>query len=429
MIGLYNFIMGSSAPLLRALLARRCRAGKEDPARLDERTGVAGLQRPSGSLIWFHGASVGESQSMLILIDALLARDPALNILVTTGTVTSAQLMKRRLPESAFHQYYPLDNPAWVARFLDHWRPDLAIWMESELWPAMLSALKAREIPAALVNARLSPRSFRRWKRAGTGIASLLSTFSACLTQTEEDAAFYRALGAGNVIVSDNLKYSAAPLPCDLTDLQDLRAATENRILWLYASTHNAEEEIACRLHVTLKDKIPNLLTIIAPRHPERRHDILAACEKYSLNMHLRGTEKALPEKEDQIYIADTMGELGLFYRLCPLACIGRTFSLDGGGGHNPIEAAQLGCAVLHGPHVQNLAQIFEDLGAAGGTIALKNEQDFLAMLETLLSDPEKLQAVQEKAQAFAREKAHVLETVMTALTPLLPRESLRSCA
>ncbi|PJB71040.1 MAG: 3-deoxy-D-manno-octulosonic acid transferase [Alphaproteobacteria bacterium CG_4_9_14_3_um_filter_47_13] len=420
MLGLYSSLMGASTFFLRALLNRRCRQGKEDPLRLEERMGVAGRERPEGALVWFHGASVGESQSMLILIDALLEQYPTLNILVTTGTVTSAGLMEKRLPQQAFHQYYPLDHPQWVEKFLAHWQPDLALWMESEIWPNMLRAMQKQKIPAAIVNARLSPQSFKRWKLAAGEIGKLLEAFSVCLTQTEEDAVFFRRLGAQNVIVSDNLKYSSAPLSYDEDDLKKLKTALGDRPLWLYASTHDAEEEIACRLHKHLQKKIPDLLTVIVPRHPERRDDIFKACEKYGLRIKLRGLSKKLPEAKDNIYIADTMGELGLFYRLSPIACIGRTFSHDGGGGHNPIEAAQLNCAVLHGPRIQNLAQVFEEFDRAGAALPVKTEKEFETRLERLLTDHDGMEAIQNKAHNFAQDKAKVLATVLKILSPLL---------
>lgn len=424
--------MGASSFLLRSLLNRRCRQGKEDPTRLGERMGVAGKDRPAGRLAWFHAASVGESQSTLILIDALLARYPDLHVLVTTGTVTSASLMEKRLPPQAFHQYYPLDHPGWVDRFLGHWRPDVALWMESEIWPNMLKALQEKKIPAAIVNARLSPQSFRRWKLAAGEIGRLLDVFSVCLAQTEEDAALFRALGAKEVVVSDNLKYSAAPLPFNERDLSQIESAVKGRPLWLFASTHDAEEEMACRIHKHLQKKIPSLLTIIVPRHVERREAIRKACEKYGLPIALRSESKS-PAPADAIYIADTLGELGLFYRLSPIACIGRSFSRDGGGGHNPIEAAQLGCAVLHGPHVQNLAQIYDEFDKAGAAFGLKSEQDFQNRLERLLTDSDGLDAVRSKATRFVEDKAKVLESVLKTLSPLLENldkdQTSRRCA
>ncbi len=427
MLRLYILLMTACRPLLETMLRRRAAKGKEDPQRMGERQGLASLKRPSGTLIWCHAASVGEAQSTLILIEALLERLPGAHILVTTGTVTSANIMQKRLPARAFHQYYPLDHPAWVKNFLDHWRPDLAIWMESELWPAMLGEIEQRKIPAFLVNARLSPRSLRRWKHAAGMARALLGAFTKILTQTEDDSAAFRTLGAQNVITTDNLKYSAAPLPCDDSALAALRQSLSGRPVWLYASTHKGEEDLALRLHAHLKNIFPGLLTIIVPRHPERRNEITALCEKSNLRFSLRTEAHVPPRASDDLYIADTLGELGLFYRLVPVACIGRSFSADGGGGHNPIEAAQLDCAILHGPRVQNLQKIFEDMNKAGSALRLKDEEDFEGQLQRLLGDPQSLSALQQNGKSFAQERALALNHVLSALTPWLEKAKARS--
>ncbi len=427
---LYSSLMGLSAPVLRLVLRVRSKGGKEDPARLGERMGVPGRRRPAGRLVWIHAASVGEAQSALILIDALSAQQPDATLLVTTGTVTSAQLMEKRLPSGAFHQYYPLDHPRWTAAFLDHWQPDLVLWMESEIWPNMLMDIARRKIPALLINARLSEKSLRRWKLVARDAQTLLQTFSLVLAQTEEDAASFKALGAENALTFGNIKYAAAPLTADEAVLKALKKAVGQRPLWLYASTHDGEEDIACRLHIALKRKIPDLLTIIVPRHPTRGGDVRTVCRKVNLRYRLRGEQHDLPQAGDDIYIADTLGELGLFYRLAPLTCIGRSFSNDGGGGHNPIEAAQLRCAVLHGPHVQNLAKIYEEMDMAGAALRLKDESDFAARLEHLLQGAG-LEALRDKGASFVAGKAHVLPGIINALSPFLSqgKKAGRACA
>lgn len=457
LLGLYRAATALGAPLLRLLLALRARRGKEDPARMAERRGYPSRARPEGGLVWLHAASVGEAQSALILIDTLARKFPGTRLLVTTGTVTSAALMQKRLPEGAFHQFLPLDSPAWVGRFLDHWAPSCALWMESELWPNMLGEIRRRGIPAALVNARLSPRSARRWARAGGAAAEILSAFSVCLAQSEEDAVALRRLGARNVQVMENLKYAAAPLPCDAAALAQLRRAVgvaereqghrpqqgqevALRPLWLYASTHAGEEALACRIHTALKAEIPDLLTIIVPRHPARGPEILEICRSFGLTARRRGAAAdvrkgddraesganegtpVLPESGDDLYIADTLGELGLFYRLAPVACIGRSFSADGGGGHNPIEAARLGCAVLHGPWVQNLEKIYAEMETQGAAIRLADAEALRTTLRRLLMQGGDLGAVQEAARAFAERKAGAAEGVLTRLEPLMTR-------
>ena len=418
LLNLYGNILEIAAPALSGLLARRLAKGKEDPVRIIERRGLATLKRPDGTLIWLHGASVGEAQSTLIIIDNIKRKFPDAAILLTTGTVTSANYLAARLPVGVLHQYYPLDRPRWVRNFLNHWKPDYVLWMESELWPTMLCTLQKRKIPVMLLNARLSPRSQERWQYFSGTAAILLRTFTKILTQTETDAHAYRTLGAQNVIASGNLKYAAAKLGADDADLRDMTAATQGRPLWLYASTHKGEEEMACRLHQKLSADIPGLLTVIIPRHPERRYEIESTCAQS--NVLFRGDNKILPTMDTQIYIADTLGELGLFYRLAPVACIGRSFSADGGGGHNPIEAAQLGCAVLHGPYVQNLREIYSDMDQAGAAKLVVNEIDFAEALKIFLTQPVPQQALAQAGQNFTQAQGAVLENTLAHVLPAI---------
>lgn len=420
MLSVYQSLTKLSKPALQWVLAARLRQGKEDASRLSERMGHPSQPRPPGPLVWFHAASVGEAQSTLILVEALLARRSDLHVLVTSGTVTSANLMASRLPDRAIHQYYPLDHPEWVAAFLDHWKPDAVLWMESELWPNMLRALRERKISAVLMNARMSRKSYRRWKKVRKSVSELLSTFELFLTQTEEDAQSFLKLGAVNVRVRDNLKYSAAPLPCDTFDMVQLKAALQGRPFWLYASTHDGEEEIAAQVHQTLKEQLPKLLTIIVPRHPDRRGKIIAALSSYGLNIRSRGPGKILPAADDDIYLADTLGELGLFYSLSPLACIGRSFSKDGGGGHNPIEAAQLNCAVLYGLNVQNLAQIYKDMTHAEAALCLRTADELAITVARMLTDPVALEKLRRAGTDFAESRSRLLAQVMKDLEPML---------
>lgn len=420
MLKLYKTITGASEPFLKLLLKKRLRAGKEDGLRIKERKGKTPLDRPEGKLYWLHAASVGEAQSALILIHALLKNDKKVHILVTTGTKTSAEMMAKKLPERTTHQFYPLDHPKWVARFLDHWSPDFVFWMESELWPNMLGNIKARDIPAVLINARLSPRSFKRWQKFRSSITDILSTFTIILSQTEQEGEYYKALGAQNVYVTDNIKYSADALDYSEQDFGKIHARIKNRPTWLYASTHKGEETLACDIHAELKQRIPDLLTIIVPRHPERGREIVPLCEKFDLDTLTRGRSKRLPDADTDIYIADTLGELGLFYSLSPIAVIGRSFSDDGGGGHNPIEAAQLGCSVLHGPNVQNLQDIFDDMNQCGAAVKVEDKEQFIEELQKLFSDQSYLQNLQNKANDFAGAKTRVIDTVMDHLKPLL---------
>lgn len=420
MLDYYKKITAKSDALLNKLLNFRLSKGKESQTRLNERKGEATLPRPDGLLIWLHAASVGETQSTLILIDTLSKEMPQAKFMVTSGTITSAELMAKRLPSTAFHQFYPLDHPAWVEKFLYHWQPNLILWMESELWPNMLMAIQQQNIPAVLVNARLSDKSFKIWNIFSRTAQKLLSTFSLILTQTQNDEMRFKKLRAQKVFTTDNIKYSAAPLPYQESELADLQTVLNNRPTWVYASTHDGEELLACKLHASLVQRHPDLLTIIVPRHPERRDEIKKICNIMKLQTIFRGEEKKLPHDNTNIYVVDTLGELGLFYKLSPIAMIGRSFSNDGGGGHNPIEAAQMGCAVLTGPNVQFQSELFREMFAKNAAHQMNDKTELLNALRTLLEDEKILKESIELALKFASNKTNVIHIVMEQLEPIL---------
>ncbi len=424
MLLLYKYLTYLSGPLLHLLLRYRAWKGKEDLSRLNERFGQPKSPRPDGALIWVHAASVGEAQSALILINKLSQGNAALKFLVTSGTKTSADLMAKRLPKNAQHQYYPLDHAHWVQRFLNHWKPDLALWMESELWPNMLQGLKAKNIPAILVNARLSERSFKRWSFFKSSAHKMLSSFTMILAQTETDKTRFNKLGLHSVPVTDNLKYSAAPLPFDSHALQSLKTAIGLRPTWLYASTHEGEETLAARVHMDLATIYPDLLTIIVPRHPERRADIEKQLHVMGIKTTLRGTDKNLPDDKTEIYVADTLGELGLFYSLSDIAMIGRSFSNDGGGGHNPIEAAQLNCAVLTGPNIQYQTQLFDDMFAANAATQTHTEKELYERLKHYFNSENNLQYAKQSALNFAQSKDDIVSNVIQHIQPYTPKKS-----
>lgn len=398
-------------PAIELWLKRRLARGKEDPARLKERLGQPGRPRPPGRLVWLHAASVGEALSVLPLIERLLAERAGLSALLTTGTVTSARLMAERLPPRAFHQFAPVDRPSAVRRFLDHWRPDLALWVESELWPNLVTETAKRGAPMALINARLSERAFRRWRRFGWMIRPMLQAFTLALAQSEADAERLRALGARDVRCLGNLKDAAPPLAADPGKLAELAAAFGDRPRWLAASTHPGEEAIAAEAHRALKPRLPGLLTVIAPRHPERGPEIADA-----LGLSVGRRAAGEPPGADA-YLADTLGELGLFYRLCPIVFVGG--SLVPHGGQNPLEPARLGAAVLFGPHMRNFAEAEARLAAAGA-LRVADGPALAEAVGRLLADPMEAQRRGAAlAAATAQDKA-VLEAVLAALAPLI---------
>jgi 3-deoxy-D-manno-octulosonic-acid transferase len=411
-LGLYRLLTTLGGPLIRHYLGRRLARGKEDPARFAERMGEAGLPRPQGGLVWLHAASVGEAVSMLPVVGALRKR-PGLFVLVTTGTVTSAAMMKERLPEGVLHQFVPVDRLAWVRRFLDHWRPDLALWTESEFWPNLLLETARRDIPLVLLNGRVSARSFRRWLKLRGTIGRLLSCFVLCLGQTEEDARRLATLGASKTGCFGNLKFAAPALPADEAALAALMAELDGRPRWLAASTHPGEEVLAARIHKALA--LPGLATLIVPRHPNRGAEIAAELEK----MGLEPTRRSLGQKVGEIHIADTLGELGLFYRASPLVFVGK--SLVGEGGQNPLEPARLGASVLFGPHMGNFADIAARMQEAGAAKQVADEAALVAALAGRLADPALVAAEGEAARIFASAEDGVLAAVIEAIEPWLP--------
>lgn len=413
-LGTYRILSGLARPAFAALLRRRAMAGKEDRTRLGERRGESTVPRPSGPLVWIHGASVGETISLLPLVQRLAADRIA--VLVTSGTVTSARLMARRLPPGALHQFVPLDCPTYVRRFLDHWRPDLAIFAESELWPNLIVSADERGIPLVLVNARMSPRSFSRWSRFAPVARAVLSRFDLCLAQTEADAGRLTALGAPRVAVTGNLKYDVPPPPADPLKLATLEGLVGGRPIWMAASTHPGEERIVMDMHARLAPRYPHLLTIIAPRHPHRGAEIeeIARASGFHTARRSRGLQ---PDRSTDVYIADTMGELGLFYRLVPLAFMGGT--LVPHGGQNPIEPAKLGAAVLHGPHVHNFVEVFSALDSAGGAVPVTAD-DFFAVLDELLGDPSGLRWMARAAAGAVAELGGAVDRTMDELAPFV---------
>lgn len=364
---LYALATWALSPLAPALLRARARGGKEDPARLGERLGHASLPRPEGRVVWLHGVSVGESLSLLALIDRLRAERPDAAVLVTSGTRASAEVLARRLPAGAVHQYAPLDTPAAVGRFLDHWRPDLGVFVESDLWPNLIAGARRQGVKLALVSARLSAASARRWGRAPGAARAVLGAFDLVLARDETAAAAFRALGAGVDGVAD-LKFAAAPLPADEGELARLRASIGGRPVILAASTHEGEEAaILDRFAALAMDADPRPLLILAPRHEWRGRAVegLALARGFTT---ARRSGRAGPAGVD-VYVADTVGDLGLWYRLTGLAVLGGSL-VAGVGGHNPLEPARLGCAFVSGPNVEDWP-IYTALEAHGGTFCV----------------------------------------------------------
>ncbi len=417
MLSLYRLVSDGGAPLIRLYLWLRKARGKEDEARFGERLGFPGRERPKGALCWAHAASVGESLSLLPLIARLITERPGLNVLLSTGTVTSARLMADRLPAGAFHQYIPVDRIAYVRRFLDHWRPDVALWAESEFWPNLLVETSARNIPLILVNGRISPRSFSGWQRFGGLIEEVLGKFDLCLGQSEADAERLRHLGARNAKSVGNLKFSVPPLPVEDRELATLQGTLDGRPRWLAASTHPGEEDMAAGVHRRLAGTHPGLLTVIVPRHPDRGQDIAARLRGQGLAVSRRSVGDTI-EPETDIYLADTMGEMGLFFRLVGIVFMGK--SLVPLGGQNPLEAARLDCAIVHGPHMMNFEDIAAHMDKDGAAIEVEDEKTLGDTIQRLLGDEAERDRMAAAAGDLAAAEAGVLDAVLGELKPFL---------
>ena len=409
----YRLLTIAAAPIAPLLLSYRLKRGKENADRLPERLGMSNLVRPPGSLIWIHGASVGELNAVLPLIQRIRERD--FNLLVTTGTVTSAELAERRLPPEVIHQFVPLDTPRIVARFLDRWQPDLALFVESDLWPNLIIAGAERNIPLILVNGRVSERSFNRWRFAPRAITALLSRFDLCLAQSTANATRYAALGAPRISTTGNLKLDAPAPPADADKLAALKSATAGRTIIAATSTHAGEETAMIHAHRRLKPTHPGLLTVIAPRHPERGPGILDIVKATGLTAAVRSRGE-LPRPSIDIYIADTLGELGLIYRLAPIVFIGG--SLVGHGGQNPVEAARLGAAILHGPHVWNFTEIYTALDSAGGAELVVDTNKLAPAIDAWLQNDDARQKAADTALKSMETLAGALDRTLSALDP-----------
>ena len=414
-VRLYRRMTRWASPFAGGILNWRLKRGKEDPERMHERRGLPSLERPDGPLVWIHGASVGEVLSVLPVVEHI--RKQGFTVLVTSGTVTAAQTVAQRMPAGTLHQYVPLDAPQFVNTFLDHWRPGLALIAESEFWPNLLIETSNRNIPLVLVNGRLSQRSFTRWKKAKKTARALLSSFDLCLTQDADVADRLEQLGAKRVLSTGNLKFDVLPPPADEHDMQEMKRTIHGRPLFLAASTHRGEDEDVIEAHIEVMEKIPNLLTIIVPRHPERGGEIAQLIQEYQLVPAMR-SRNHLPDRGTHIYVADTIGELGLFYRLAPIVFMGG--SLIKHGGQNPIEPAKLDTAILHGPYVHSFTSIYSDLNRQRAAATVTDVHSLATSLLRLLDDPGLVRTMAQAAQATVVPLSGALNRTANAIEPYL---------
>lgn len=422
-IAAYRTLTWLAQPSAALVLRYRERRGKEDPSRRNERLGAPALPRPAGILAWIHAASVGEANAVLPLITVLRRARPDVSIVLTTGTVTSSAFVAGRKPEGVLHQYVPLDAPAFVARFLDHWRPAIAVFTEQEIWPNLVLESARRGIPLALVNARMSDRSFARWERRAGLAQALFSRFAVIAAQNAQLSNRFTRLGAPLVIAAGNLKVDAPPLPVSATAREALEAALRARPCFVAASTHPGEDEMIAEAHRKVVAEVPGLVTILAPRHPERGSAIAESLAALGLKIARRSLGEMLAADTD-VYIADTIGELGLLYAIAPVSFIGG--SLVPHGGQNPIEAVRLGSAVLTGPHWHNFTDAYRALIDQNAAVEVTSAAALAQALTDLLKNPEHLASQQRNAEHALDRLSGALQRTLDCLLPMLP-EAARS--
>ncbi len=401
-------------------LSKRAERGKEDPARQHERLGKPEHPRPNGRLLWFHAASVGEMNAVLPFMHLLRDKRPDLNQLLTTGTVTSAELAEKRMPEGTIHQYVPVDVPQYVRGFLEHWKPDLAFFTESEIWPNLLLQTGETGVPLFLLNGTMSRKSFTRWKKRSEMARALFSQFKMILAQNRTMAKRFGKLGARHVEVVGNLKIDAPLLPVDQNGVEALRSSIGSRPLFLAASTHSGEDDIVAKAHKLARDDLAGLLTVIAPRHPDRGDDIEAMLVEQGLKVARRSRGEAVSQDID-VYLADTIGDMGIFYSLTSVAFMGG--SLIAHGGQNPIEAIKLGAGVITGPHWYNFDDAYRELFRLNGAREVISAEIMASAVKDLLTDDNKLGEMKQQADAAVRNLSGALNLTLEAIDEYLPSD------
>ena len=422
----YRLLTRLLEPLAPRLLDARAKQGKEDPARVDERLGLASQARPAGDLVWLHGVSVGETLSLLPVVERLRHKRPDLTVLVTSGTLTSATLLAKRLPAGVIHQFAPVDTPSAVRAFLDHWRPAAAVFVESELWPNLILEARRREVKLILASARITEKTAEGWRRFPGAAREIVSAFARVLPQDAASADRLESLGAridGHV----NLKLAGAAPPHDPGAFTRLSAAIGDRPVVVAASTHDGEEIALVRALDKLADR---LCLILVPRHPERSPAIAAALQRDGYRFALRSDGRE-PDRETDLYVADTLGEMGLFLRLADVVVMGGSFSAalekPPVGGHNPLEPARLSKPAVTGPDMSNWAAVTDSLVQAGGLAVVEAPWDLPAVLAPLLADDAAARAMGERGRRAAAEAGSGLDRLWDSLTPLLPPAPPRS--
>jgi 3-deoxy-D-manno-octulosonic-acid transferase len=413
MLTIYQFLSIILAPFVNLYLIYRKFQKKEDPSRINERLGNPRVERPQGFLLWIHCASVGEANSALTLINSIGNKYPHINILITSGTVTSALQLEKNLPQKTIHQYIPVDKFFAAKNFIKHWKPDLAIFVESELWPNLITQTKKSGCKLVLMNGRISDGSYKRWKILHKIGFNILKEFSLCFAQSKSDQDKFIDLGIKNTVFLGNLKSASKPLLVCNESVGYLKERIGSRPFWVASSTHKGEEEIIIRTHENLKRHFPNILTIIVPRHPNRLKEIITLIPD-NIKVSIRSQNQEI-DHNCQIYLADTIGELGIFYSLSNISLICGSL-IDDIGGHNPFEALQLGAAVLSGHFVCNFQEVYSDLQDSNTCIVVNDESELLSSLIKLLKDEGYLSSLLKNTSIYSCHNNEMIDNIMVYL-------------
>lgn len=380
MLILYNIAWILCLPFMILVLIARIILGKEDIMRIKERFGLPSAVRSTKGIIWIHAASVGESRVAITLTRHFKIKYPKHRILITTGTITSANIVRSFASSRIVHQFLPMDHPLFVWLFLRNWKPDLGIFVESELWPNLVF-MGARFCPLILVNAIISENSFKNWSKCKSFVKTMLQKFRYILCQSTIDAQKYKTLGADAKFIG-NLKYAGAKLDVNLSHLNVLREMVGQRPIFLAASTHPGDDEIMVLTHIQIKKEYPDILTIIVPRHIARATDIKEMVLRKGLSCAMRSRKEYIAKNTD-IYIADTMGELGMLFSIAKVSFIAGSFK---NGGHNPIEAAYFNTHIIFGPDMSNFREISEEFLQNKAAIQIKDLGELVKCLEKIFA-------------------------------------------
>ena len=424
---LYGFLIALFTPFYRfMILPKRLKKGKEDPQRYLEKFGCISHKRNTGKkCVWFHAASVGESLSLLKLIEAFIKEHPKWDILLTTGTMTSAKIVEQRFPKKVIHQYAPLDFKPAIKRFLTHWKPDLMVWVESELWPNLIFQAHKQKIPLVLLNMRLSTRSFKRWVFLRQIFLDLLNCFDLVLTQTNELDQNLKHIGYKKSAFCGNLKYAADHPSYLKEDLSALQKSFKGRSHWMAASTHKGEEEIVLRAHKELKKTKENACLILVIRHPHRCEEVERLIQNQGFSVQRYSTwqqSEKTPFKED-ILLVDQMGMMGLFYEQASFVLVGGSL-VDKIGGHNILEPMRQNCVALHGPYMGNFKEIVAEAKAAKASRLIKDSTDLTHSLLELMDNPKTAQTYTKNATQFLRQQTKILSIILERLSPYLKKDN-----